>query len=98
MTNSAPVVTAVQAIVDEADRMRGSYFFNPPTAAGMRRSYERQHSHKEVSWEENGHSYTAAFEVSCSCRNVYARGIYTRDGKPTTLTAIRNSLKRMQAA
>lgn len=33
--------------------------------------------------------------MSCSCRKVYATGYYTKDGKKTTLTAIKNSYKRL---
>ena len=89
------MMTAIEAILEEAERMEGAYFFQAPKSAGERRSYERYHSHDEVAWSENGHDYTARYEVKCSCSNVYARGYYTKDGKPTTLTAIRNSYKRL---
>ena len=91
------IITAVAAIITEAEKMRNAYFFRAPGSARARHSYEKYHSHEEVTWEENGHTYTAAYSVSCSCKNVYASGTYTRDGKPTTLTAIRNSYKRMTA-
>ena len=96
--NLKEVIAAVRGIVDEAERMRGAYFYRPPANAYGRRKYEQEHSHAQVQWEEGGHDYTAEFGVSCSCRNVYARGTYTRDGKTTTITAIKNSLKRMEAA
>ena len=70
----------------------------PPYNAGGRRSYEKRHSHPVVSWTESGHSWTASYTVTCSCRNVYASGEYTRDGKRTTLLAIRNSYNRMLVA
>lgn len=88
----------IESIVEEAHRMKNAYFFSPPSSAGFRRSYEREHSHGTVCWEEGGHEYTASYEVSCSCRNVYAYGHYTRDGKKTTLTAIKNSLARLKKA
>lgn len=96
--NLKEVAHAVRGIVTEAERMRRAYFFTPPANAYGRRKYEQEHSHAPVTWEEGGHAYTAEYSVSCSCRNVYARGTYTRDGKATTLTAIRNSLKRMESA
>lgn len=91
------IITAISAIINEAEKMKNAYFFAPPSSAGGRRSYERYHSHDTIAWEEGGHTYTAAYTVECSCNNVYARGTYTRDGKPTTLTAIRNSYKRLTA-
>lgn len=87
----------VGAIIDEAEYMKSAYFWTPPGNASGRRSYERKHSHDKVEWSENGHSYTAEYTVSCSCHNVYATGTYTRDGKKTTLTAIRNSYNRMRS-
>lgn len=90
-------INSIRAIVAEAEAMRNAYFFRPPTNAGSRRSYEKYHSHDKVTWVENGHEYTAEYTVSCSCANVYAHGVYTRDGKRTTITTIRNSLKRLEA-
>lgn len=90
-------ISAIKTIIDEADRMRGAYYFIPPSSAGGRRSYERYHSHDEITWEEGGHVYTAKYTVSCSCKNVYASGEYTKDGNKTTLTTIKNSYKRMTA-
>lgn len=88
-------ITAVQAIVNEAETMRGAYFFQSPGNARSRRWYESNHSHPEVRWTDGKGTYTASYTVSCSCRNVYASGTYTKDGKKTTLTAIKNSLNRM---
>jgi len=90
-------IATIAAIIAEAETMKNAYFFNPPTSAGARRSYEKQHSHDLIEWEEGGHTYTAQYTVSCSCQNVYASGHYTKDGRKTTLLAIRNSLKRLEA-
>ena len=90
------IIEQVRAIVAEAENMRNAYFHTPPAAAAGRRRYEEQHSHDRVEWAEGGHSYAAEFFVACSCNNVYARGAYEKDGKKTTLTAIRNSLERLE--
>ena len=86
----------VKAIIDEAEEMKNAYFFFPLTNASSRRAYEKKHSHPLVKWEEGGHTYTAEFTVNCSCKNVYAYPNYTRDGKKTTLTTIKNSYNRMK--
>lgn len=88
----------IAAIIAEAENMKNAYFFTPPGAASARRSYEKRHSHGPVTWQEGGHEYSAEYSVSCSCRKVYAAGTYTKDGKKTTLIAIRNSYKRLKAA
>lgn len=89
-------IRKIEAIVEEAVTMKNAYFWKSPNNASGRRSYEKQHSHSMVEWDENGHHYTAEYSVSCSCNNIYANGKYTKDGKKTTLTAIKNSLKRMK--
>lgn len=90
------IINKINAIVEEATFMKNAYFWNPPCNATGRRSYEKQHSHSVVEWNEGGHHYTAEYTVSCSCKNIYAYGTYTRDGKKTTLTAVKNSLNRME--
>lgn len=88
---------ALRAIIAEADDMRGAYFFTPPQSAPARRSYERKHTHARISWTDGGRTYTAEYTTRATCHNVYAVGTYTRDGQRTTLTAIRNSLRRIEA-
>jgi len=90
------MINQIEAIIAEAEAMKSAFYFRPPMTASSRRSYEKRHTHPEITWEEGGHTYTAEYTVSCSCKNVYASGTYTKDGKKTTLTAIKNSLKRMK--
>ena len=92
------IIAAVRAVVDCAERMKNAYFFSPPGSAGGRRSYERKNSAPRVEWTDGKNTFSAEFITSCSCSYVYAYGIYTRNGKKTTLTAIRNSLARLENA
>lgn len=89
--------TALTALIKHADELKAAYFFSPPGSAGQRRQYERRHKHERIEWEDGGHTYSAKLEVSCSCKNVYVYADYTKDGKRTNLTAIRNSAIRMGA-
>jgi hypothetical protein len=89
-------IAAIHNIIQLADKMRAAYFFTPPTNAKGRRSYEKSNSHAPVTWTDEGHEYSAEFKTDCSCKNVYAKGIYTRDGKRTTLKAIKNSVARLE--
>lgn len=89
-------IESVKKVVMEAAEMKNSFFWKPPYGADGRRRYEQEHSHDRVEWEENGHEFSAEFSVKCTCSNIYAYGTYTRDGKKTTLTGIKNSLKRME--
>lgn len=85
-------------IIEEAENMRNAYFFTPPQRASARRSYEEKHSHGPVTWDDNGHAYSAELSVICTCHNVYVRGNYSRDGKKTTLNAVKNSYWRLKGA
>ena len=86
---------AIEAIVREAEYMKNAYFFAPPRTASGRRSYEARYSHDEIEWTDGNDRFTAQFSVQCTCANVYAKGYYTRNGVKTTLTAVRNSYKRL---
>ena len=97
MTNTNKEITAkIEAIINEAENMKNCYFWNSPATASARRSYEEKHTHEEISWTDGKDTYTAEFVVICSCKNIYAQGRYTKNGNKTTLTAIKNSLKRLQ--
>ena len=82
-------------IIKTAEEMKNSYFWNAPSSSSQRRRYEEQHTFDEIAWTEGGNEYTAKYTVTCSCRNIYARGHYTKNGKNTTMIAIRNSYNRM---
>lgn len=92
------IIESIREIIREADHMKNAYFWAPPCHASERRAYEKKHSHSVVTWTENGNEFTAEYTVTCNCHNVYAFGTYTRNGNKTTLTAIKNSFKRLSAA
>ena len=93
-TNPA-TVAAIGAIIKTAKKLKNAYFWKPSSNADGRRYDEKRYTHPRVEWIEGGHTYAAAYKVQCSCKNFYAWGEYEKDGKKTTLTAIRNSYKRL---
>lgn len=92
----AATIAKIADVVEVAEKMANAYFFRSPGNAGGRRSHEKYYSRPAVEWREGGHSYSAAFDVSCSCKYVYAHGYYYKDGVKTTLTAIKKSLERLE--
>lgn len=90
------IINALESIIATAEKFKGAYFFTPPANASGRRSYEEYYSVPFFAFEYNGIEYTCEYRISCSCHNVYAQGIYTRNGNKTTLTAIKNVLKKMK--
>lgn len=95
--NMNELITKIENLIETAHKFKSAYYWASPGNAAGRRSYEKKWSIPEFQWEEGGHQYTAEFTVSCSCSSVYAYGTYTKDGVKTTLTAIKNSLKRLAA-
>ena len=91
------IINALESIIATAVMFKGAYFFTPPKNESERRLYEKHFSIPSFAFEYNGVEYTCEYRISCSCRNVYAQGIYTRNGNKTTLTAIKNVLKKMKA-
>lgn len=87
----------IESLIREAETMRNAYFFTSPRIANMRRRYEKQHSVDKFEWVDGKDTYTAAFDVSCSCAHVYANGYYEKNGKKTTLKAIKSSYSRLKS-
>lgn len=96
MTNRE-IITQILDIINQVEKFKNVYFWQPEDTAGGRRSMEKRESRPEVAWVDGKDTFTAEFVVSCTCSHTEARGIYTRNGKRTTLTAVRNSLKRLEA-
>ena len=89
-------INLLKKLVATADHYRYAFYMTPSSLAAGRRLEEKRGTVPEFTWTEGGHKYTACYKVTCSCSNVYASGYYTRDGKKTNLTAIKNSLKRLE--
>lgn len=92
----AETIENLRLLVRIADHYRYAFYMTPPSYAAGRRCEEKRGTISEFAWTEGGHRFTASYKVTCSCAYVYAHGYYTRDGKKTNLTAIKNSLKRLE--
>lgn len=88
-------ICSIQEVIDMADEMRYSYFWDNNLDAQDRAYYDDKHSTPEVCWEEGGHTYSAMFTTHSSRHNIYAKGYYYKDGVKTNLRAIRCSCDRM---
>ena len=95
--NRSETIRVLKHLVEIADHYRYAFYMTPPSSAAGRRLEEKRGTVPEFTWTEGGHKFAACYKVACSCTHVYASGYYTRDGKKTNLTAIKNSLKRMEA-
>ena len=96
--NALEILKALEKIISTAEKFKSAYFWSSPQKAADRRSYEKYWSIPEFTFEYDGKSYSAAYSVECTCNNVYARGIYYRDGKKTTITTLKNIYRKIKEA
>ena len=80
---------AIEDCIDQHEKMRNSYFWRPPGSAASRRNYENKNS---CSFSGNilGTKIEIECGTTCSCRNIYYKGIFYVDGKKKNITAIKN--------
>jgi len=88
--------TFIANVVDTAEVCKNTYFWKPGANASSRRRNEQCYSIEPVSFEFAGDTWTLGFEYSESCSNVYASGHYYCNDKKTTLTAVKNLLKKVE--
>ncbi len=90
-------IKKIGELIEKAEDLKNAYFWTPPQIAAQRRYYEEKNSIPKIEWKENGDDYSAEIEVKCSCNNIYVTKNFYRNGKKTTITAIKNSYKRLTA-
>lgn len=90
-------IDKIRDMIQQAERLKGVYFWRPSPSSAARRSTEKRESRPKISWTDGKDTYTAEIIVRCTCSHTEAVTIYTRNEKKTNLTAIRNSLKRLEA-
>ncbi len=95
MINIQNNITELEYLFNQDRKYKKCYFWNSYGNSQDRGRRSREESIPEFSWDEGGHHYTAEFVVEYKYSYVKARGHYTKDGKKTNLTAIKNSYKRM---
>ena len=90
-------MNTIETIIKTAEKFRSSYFWSSPGNAGECRSYEKKYSVDPITFDWKGDTYSFAYSVECSCRNIYAQGCYYKNGNKTTLTTVKNLYRKMQA-
>jgi len=86
----------ISRVIATAERCKNAYHWTPSQSAGGRRSNEARNTIAPVTIAAGHDTWVIGFDYRETCRNVYASGHYYRNGKKTTLTAVKNLLKRMQ--
>ena len=97
--STSEIITKLEKLFNIAEKYKNSYTWNSDNGNMKQREWkEKQDSIDVFEWYESGDKYTAEYTVKISRYNVYAYGTYTKNGMKTTLTAIKNSYKRLLQA
>lgn len=86
-------------IEDAAEKYRSAYMWSDRGydygIEPVRQARSERDSVPEVTWTDGGKQYTAEYRVSYTRTQCWPKGIYTKDGQKTTLTAVKSSHKRI---
>ena len=80
-------------IIEQHEKFKNSYFWNPPSSASSRRSYEEKNSRNDIAFDHDGKHFEISQSVSCSCKNVYYRFSVHVDGMKKTIRALKSLVK-----
>lgn len=84
----------LEEFVKRCEYYKNSYFWTPPLSASQRRYREEKDSIEFYKFKVNEDEYSIEFNVSMSCKNVYAKSHIYKNEVKTTLTVIKTLLKK----
>ena len=87
----------IRALISVAEHYRNAFYMPVPQTMNECIQEEIRGAVPYFSWFDGNTKFTACHIVKCKYNHIFAKGFYTRDGKKTNLTAIKNSLKRLEA-
>lgn len=91
------IINKLHDLLFRVDKFKNCYFWSSDNGnAKQRESYCHYWNIPTFSFYESGNLYTVKFTVEQSRHNTYVKTLYTRNNKKTTLTAIKNALKRLE--
>ena len=86
----------IRVLISVAERYRYAFYINRTLTPEECIKEEINGTVPYFSWWDGDTKFTACYIVNCKYNHIFAKGYYTRDGKKTNLTAIKNSLKRLE--
>lgn len=100
--NSEPItpelLAKIKNIIDIADFCMHAYMWTNQISPESCDANNKAFNHETVAWRDGNDIFEASFVFRQNMRGTYAKGIYFRNGEKTTLTAVKNSYKRLTAS
>lgn len=79
------------------EKFKNAYFFEPPSSASSRRSYEK-YNQRDIKFSYNGMNYPYSSRVTCSCKNVYYYGTFSVDNVTKDVRAFKKIKEELISA
>ena len=86
----------IRALIAVGEHYRNAFYMPAPLTMNDVIQEEIRGAVPYFSWFDGDTKFTACYIVKVKYNHIFAKGYYTRDGKKTNLTAIKNSLKRLE--
>lgn len=94
-TELAELKSNLENALNLHNKMKNSYFRSPPMSASSRRNYENYNSFS-YTFDYKGDSYEIDLTTECSCRHIYYKGRFYKNGYTRDVRIIKNILKDLE--
>ena len=89
------LIEICEKVISLQEKMKNSYFWDPPQSASTRRSYESYNS-QSYEFIYKGKKYKFCQSTVCSCRNVYFSSVFCINDERKDLRLVRKLLKDLR--
>ena len=69
-TKRKELLEKIEDAISFHEKLKNAYFFDPPSSASSRRSYEK-HNQRNIKFIYDGKEYRYSARVTRSCKNIY---------------------------
>lgn len=95
-TDKSYILNVLKKFVAHCNYYKGSYFWTPFRKADDRRKSEEKAEFEEVEFEYMNNNYKISASATVSCKNFYFDKVIKRNGEKTTMTVIKNLIKKLE--
>lgn len=90
------ILNVLKEFVAHCDYYKGSFFWTPYLKAADRRKSEEKAEFEEVEFEYMDNNYKISASAIVSCKHFYFDKVIKRNGEKTTMTVIKNLIKKLE--
>lgn len=91
------ILSLICIIIGNHEKFKKACFMKGFDTYKERKAFNEKYTVPYTEFDYNGHRYSVQYDVKAYNTGIYVKGTYTKDGKKTTLTAIKNIYKQLIA-